>query len=180
SLVPAEVRHRLARTIIDTFDPFFAYSPIALGTDLDGEANLGRLFTLNPELPMHAFYIAGSDHYRRRNEVGRPDTIEKLEGIVQRLREHNDERHCVSAVFVDRPGEGGAPGPIGTSLDVRFLPAVPVICSSSAARHALCTGEFTDALAFLPYAELAEINSLGIYEGSRACQEDYGPALSTM
>ena len=102
-LVPSQIRHRLARDVIETFQPFFSYSPIALGTDLDGEMNLGRLFALNPGVPLHAFYIAGADHYRRWNEQGTPDTIEKLEQVA---REHaSDSSRAISAVFIDRPDQ---------------------------------------------------------------------------
>jgi hypothetical protein len=171
TMVPAEIRHRLARTVIDTFEPFFTYSPIALGTDLDGETNLGRLFALNSCQPIHAYYIAGSDHCRRRNESGEPDTIEKLEWVARKLKRTGNPHHSISAVFVDRPGQGAAPGRVDSFLDVNVLPAMPLICSSTAARHALCAGEFTEALALVPYATFAEISSLRLYDGGRACQE---------
>lgn len=170
-LLTAEDRHRLAREVIDTFEPFFAYSPIALGTDLDGETNLGRLLALNPHLHMHAFYIAGSDHYRRRNERGEPDTIEKLECLAGGLRSAAGPEQSLSAVFVDRPGQSARPGHIDTFLDVHVLPAMPLVCSSTAARHALCEGKFTEALTSVPYATFAEIQSLRLYDGGRACHE---------
>ena len=65
SLLPEQTRHHLGRSVIETFHPLFAYSPLALGTELDGETNLGRLLKLNAHQPMEAFYIAGADHYRR-------------------------------------------------------------------------------------------------------------------
>jgi nicotinic acid mononucleotide adenylyltransferase len=167
-MLPPEVRHRLARAVIDIFKPFFAYSPIALGTNLDGETNLGRLFALNPRLSLHAYYIAGSDHCRRLNEKGEPDTLEKLERVARKLgRGH----HSVSAVFIDRPGQDVTPAMMETFLDVHVLPAVPLMCSSTAARHALCTGELTEALAFVPYATFAAIQSLRLFDGGRACRE---------
>ncbi|MGO9411968.1 MAG: hypothetical protein ACLQCB_14620 [Spirochaetia bacterium] len=170
-LLAPEIRHPLARTVIEAFHPFFAYSPIALGTDLDGETNLGRLFALNPSLSVHAFYIAGSDHCRRRNEEGRPDTIEKLEEVTRALRPGGNRTHSVSAVFVDRPGERSAPDRIDTFLDVHVLPAMPLVCSSTAARQALCAGELTEALTLVPYSTFAEIRYRGLYDGGRACHE---------
>ena len=125
-MLPPEIRHRLARTVIDTFEPFFSYSPIALGTDLDGETNLGRLFALNPRLPLHAFYIAGSDHCRRRTESGEPDTIEKLEWVAQKLKRSHRPRHSISALFIDRLGQRASAQSMATFLDVHILPAMPL------------------------------------------------------
>ncbi|HTP59149.1 MAG TPA: hypothetical protein VMM82_09545, partial [Spirochaetia bacterium] len=122
-LLPAEIRHRLARTIIDIFEPFFAYSAIALGTNRDGETNMGRLFALNPELSIHAYYIAGSDHCRRRSENGEPDTLEKLETVARKVSKGAGRRRSVSAVFIDRPGRDATPGMVDTFLDVHVLPA---------------------------------------------------------
>jgi len=170
-LLPTEVRHRLAREVIEAFQPFFAYSPIALGTSRDGETNLGRLFELNPRLPMHAFYIAGSDHYQRRTDTGEPDTIEKLELLSLSLGLAARPGRSLSAVFVDRPGCGEENRPMDTFLDVHVLPAMPLACSSSAARNALCEGRFSEALTTVPYATFAEIQSLRLFEGVRACQE---------
>jgi hypothetical protein len=171
SMLPVEVRHRLACSLLDTFEPFLSYSPIALGTDVDGETNLGRLIDLNRSIPVHAFYIAGSDHFRRWDEKGGPDTIEKLEQVARKLPQEGVAHKSVSAVFIDRPGRGAAVGAIDTFLDVHLLPAMPMICSSSAARHALCTGEITEALTSVPYATFAAIRSLKLYDGGRECRE---------
>ncbi len=40
-LLPEQTRHHLGRSVIETFHPLFAYSPLALGTELDGETNPG-------------------------------------------------------------------------------------------------------------------------------------------
>jgi len=170
-LLPAEIRHRMARSIIDIFEPFFAYSPIALGTGLDGETNMARIFELNPQLSIHAYYIAGSDHCRRTSERGEPDTLEKLERVERKLRRNAGGRHSVSAVFIDRPGHDATAGMADSSLEVHVLPAVPLICSSTAARRALCDGESLDALAFVPYATFATIQSLRLFDGGRECRE---------
>jgi len=170
-MLQQEIRHRLARTVIDAFEPFFEYSPIALGSGLDGETNLGRLLALNPRQRVHAFYVAGSDHYRRRNQRGEPDTIEKLEGLSRSLLETSASGHTVSAVFIDRLGQGDGPVRVETFLDVHTLPAVPLMCSSTAARHDLCAGELTEAVTSVPYATFAEIQSLGLYGTKLACQE---------
>ena len=66
SMTSEETRHHLGRSVIEMFHPLFAYSPLALGTDLDGETNLARLLKLNSHQPMDVFYIAGGDHYRRQ------------------------------------------------------------------------------------------------------------------
>ena len=79
SMLPEEARHRLSRSILEKFDPLFAYSPLALGTDLDGEANCWRLLALNSRRNIEIFYIAGADHLGRTTSRGEPDTIQKLE-----------------------------------------------------------------------------------------------------
>ncbi len=170
SMPPPEIRHRLARHVIETFEPFLAYSPIALGTDFDGETNLGRLFTLNAGLPMHAFYIAGADHYRRRNDRGEPDTVEKLERVALETAHCSGSQQTVAAVFLERPDQRARLDPVDTFLDVRILPAMPFICSSSAARQTLCGEESSEGLTCLPYETLAEIRSLGLY-GGMACRD---------
>ena len=58
SMTSAETRHRLARSAIETFNPLFEYSPLALHTSLDGETNCGRLLALNADQPLEAFYIS--------------------------------------------------------------------------------------------------------------------------
>jgi hypothetical protein len=94
----------------------------------DTRHRLCRLLAMNPALRMDAFYIAGAHHYRR------PTPAEKTDTIV------------VSAVFVDGNGEGGLVSTVGTSLDVRMLPPIPLSLCSTDVRKALCMGELCEAL----------------------------------
>ncbi|HUJ74917.1 MAG TPA: hypothetical protein VL359_08665 [bacterium] len=159
-LAPAEERHRLARAMIEMFRPLFAYSPLPLGTDLDGETNLGRLMALNATQPLEIFYIAGADHCRRSTPAGDPDTVDKVEQVSQ---ERAARAHRISLVFVDREGVPGAGDRLDTFLDVHCLPPVPFSFSSTAARRALGATAPCAALMSLPYASLLEIRAAGLY-----------------
>lgn len=172
SMLSAETRHRLGRSVIETFDPVFAYSSLALGTGLDGETNFGRLLTLNSRQRMKAFYIAGSDHYRRTTAQGEPDTIQKLEWVVAEQEKAGNTLHTVSAVFLDRAGVKRQQGGIATFLKVDVLPALPLSFSSTAVRHALCKEVFCEDLALLPYSCLLEIRMGGLYVGKGECAEE--------
>ena len=172
SMLSAETRHRLGRSVIETFDPVFAYSSLALHTGLDGETNFGRLLSLNSRQRMEAFYIAGSDHYRRTNAQGEPDTIQKLERVVEEQEKAGNSLHTISVVFIDRVGVNREQGDVGTSLKVDILPALPLSFSSTAARHALCKDAFCEALTWLPYSCLLEIRKGGLYAGKGECAEE--------
>ena len=115
-LLRAEVRHAIAQEMLRPFAPFFRYSPIAVGSDLPGEENLFRLLSLNPDQPIDAHYLAGSDHYQRLCPTsGEPDTIQRLEdgvrnriygyraGSAQRVSRVPGSRHSDSACK-DLPG----------------------------------------------------------------------------
>lgn len=104
SMISTETRHRLARSAIETFNPLFEYCPLALHTGFDGETNCGRLLTLNASQALEAFYIAGSDHYRRTTPKGEDDTIAKLERIVTAQVSTGDGHQQLSTVFVAREG----------------------------------------------------------------------------
>jgi hypothetical protein len=103
-LAPEEARHAMARAVLALFSPLLTYSPIARGTDSCGEENLFRLLSEHPDRAIHAFYIAGCDHYHRiRPETGNPDTIARLEdGITRRAHGYDPGRHSVSVVFLER------------------------------------------------------------------------------
>jgi hypothetical protein len=165
-MLSAHTRHRLGRSIIATFNPLFAYSSLALGTDLDGEMNFGRLLGINRDQRMEAFYIAGGDHYRRATERGEPDTIQKLEWIVEELEKAGDGLHSISAVFLDREGANTQKEEVATSLNVQVLPPLPLVFSSTAARQALGKEAFSEALGSLPYSYLQEIKAAGLYTGN--------------
>lgn len=168
SLLSADIRHRLGRSIIKMFHPLFAYSPLALRTDLDGETNFGRLLAMNSHLRIDAYYIAGADHYRRSTPAGKADTIAKLERVVE--EQAASSQHSVSAVFVDRNGEGGQVDKVDTFLDVRLLPPIPLSLSSTAVRKALCRDELCEASVSLPYSSLLEVRAAELYGGRGQCK----------
>ena len=170
-MVQAGIRHRLGRSVIELFSPFLAYSPLALGTDLDGETNFGRLLALNERQKMDAFYLAGADHYRRTNDRGEPDTIAKLERVVEQHNHRCADRHKVSVVFVRRAGVPELSSPVATSLRVHVLPPLDLHFSSTAIRRALCDPTRSAALASLPYASLNDIRVHGLYVHGRECAE---------
>jgi nicotinic acid mononucleotide adenylyltransferase len=166
----AQLRHKLGRSVLETFHPLFAYSSLALGTDLDGETNFGRMLSLNSRQRMEAFYIAGADHYRRTTSAGEPDTLQKLEWIVDERAKAGCGLHTISAVFLDRDGVDARRQKAATSLKVRVLPPLPFSFSSTAARNALSEEElpdegFSEALASLPYSYFLEIRESRLYSG---------------
>jgi len=72
-----------------------------------------------------AFYIAGADHYRRTTARGDPDTIQKLESIVEKQKKTTRGLHTISAVFLDREGIAEEQGKVATFLKVHVLPRCP-------------------------------------------------------
>ena len=170
SMAPAETRHLLARSVLEPFSPILEYSPIALGTSLDGESNFGRLLALNERQPMKAYYIPGMDHYRRLNSAGDPDTIEKLERVVKERRMAGSRNQAISLVFVERGNIGREPANVRTFLDVHLLPPLPFALSSTAVRRALCSGaSLCDAFVSLPCACLLAMRPVGPFTGDREC-----------
>ena len=137
SLSSVETRHQIARDFIGMFDPLFAYLPIARGTDLCGEKNVVRLLNLNPDQNIKAFYIAGTDHYRRFDGQGEPDTIQKLEAGMSLMGTARSGNHEISALFLPREKTFLVHNVIDTFLKVHILPAVPIRCSSTEIRNAL-------------------------------------------
>jgi len=169
SMTPAETRHRLGRSVIETFHPLFAYSPLALGNDLDGETNLGRLLKLNSHQAMEIFYVAGADHFRRTTPRGEPDTILKLEKVVHESR---NDLHKVAAIFIEREGMPRDRDKPETFLEVVVLPPIPLSFSSTAARKALCNDSICVDLVSLPYSCLLQIRTGGLYAGKAECVEE--------
>ena len=163
-LTAAEIRHRVARAVIEQFKPLFAYSPIALGTDFDGERNVIRLLDLNSCQKIEAFYIAGADHLRRLDCCGRPDTVQKLESEVKCMRKRSGANHAVSLLFLERnEPTAGMREAVETFLGVHVLPRVPLACSSTAIRNALSKGGHFPPLAALPYSAFEDIRRRGLY-----------------
>ncbi len=165
-----ETRHQLGISVLENFAPIFEYSPIALGTRLDGETNFGRILALNSDQRMETWYIAGMDHYRRKNLAGEPDTLEKLERVVKEQESVGNRRHSISLIFVERGANPGERGDRETFLNVHLLPPFPIALSSTAARRALCQGgTLCDAVVSLPYACLLTTRANGSNSGIREC-----------
>jgi len=163
TLVNAKTRHEMAQSVLGLFHPLFAYSSIARNSNASGEENLFKILAMNPKQGMHAFYIAGGDHYNRWDPVsGRPDTIQKLEDGVASLAETDcANRHSVSVVFLRR---GGSESGIETSLDVRWVGGPPVETSSTVIRSALPNPAQWEKLSTLPFAAFSSICENHLYE----------------
>jgi hypothetical protein len=136
-MIPAASRHPMAQEVLSLFEPLFEYSPIATEpvdgrTDLDGETNIFRILELNQGQKIDAFYMVGSDHYKRYNDQGSPDTIQKLEDkLADKIFNFNPLFHSVSVIFTER----GKRGPeIPTTLDIKFIPEIDFEASSTAFR----------------------------------------------
>ena len=163
-LTAAEIRHRVARAVLKQFEPLFAYSPIALGTNYDGERNVIRLLDLNSHQKIEAFYMAGADHFRRFDGRGRPDTVQKMESEVKGMGKRNRAAHAISLLFLKRNKQAsGTDKAVETFLDVHVLPRIPLTCSSTAIRNALSNGGHSRPLATLPYSAYEDIQRLGLY-----------------
>jgi hypothetical protein len=132
---------------------------------------------MNPAQAIHAFYIAGGDHYHRFNPAtGSPDTIQKLEeGMTSKPEDFDGQLHQVSAVFLHREGEERD---IPTLLDVHRV-RIPVQTSSTEIRLALEDRRRWQKLYTLPFIALVSICGRSLYH-IRACGElleDLDPLL---
>jgi hypothetical protein len=161
-LAPEQFRHLIAREVLKLFSPLLEYSAIALGSAADGEENVFRIIASFPGRPLHAFYIAGSDHNQRFvSSSGDPDTIQKLErGAQGRLLGFNPRNHKLSVVFLDR---GGHLDSTETFLDVHWVRALPLQTSSTRIRDALAGKGPLLELSFLPYSAFRIISTHGLY-----------------
>ncbi|MDE2490829.1 MAG: hypothetical protein KGM24_08270, partial [Elusimicrobia bacterium] len=152
ALTPALRRHPMGLEVLKAFAPFFEYSPIAVGTTLDGETNVFRLLALNRGRAVDAWYMVGDDHYRLVDKNGNPDTLPKLERNLRERLGHDEALHQLKVAFIRR--EGGA-AEVPTSLEVRFLDHVGFDASSTQVRrgrHAL-----------MPYAAYDYARREGLY-----------------
>jgi len=131
AMTPVAARHPMGREVLDVFAPFFAYSPIAVGTTLDGETNIFRILALNPERRVSAWYMVGDDHYRLVDKKGNPDTLPKLERHYASAMGHSPALHQLKVAFIKRElPEHQVP----TTLEVRFLDHVGFEASSTQVR----------------------------------------------
>jgi nicotinic acid mononucleotide adenylyltransferase len=155
-LASANLRHHIAKKVIKLFHPLFEYSSIALGSAAPGETNVFRIMASSGPQPLHAFYLAGSDHFHRfAPQTGDPDTIQRLEeGVRDRIHGFNPSLHRLSAVFLDR-GDGSES--VESFLDVRWIPQSPLKTSSTRIRGALGGREPLRELAALPFTAYCAI-----------------------
>ena len=161
-LVPVAIRHAMGKEVLKIFKPLFEYSSIAVGNNSDGEGNLFRLLSLNPEQKIEAFYIAGGDHYLRINPKNNlPDTIQKIETNLMNIHYRgNNNFHQVSAVFIER---GKRERQIKTFFPIHFLPAMPFEASSTMIREALHDNHKRETFALLPYTAYHYISKFELY-----------------
>ncbi len=155
TMTPVADRHPMGREVLDLFAPFFAYSPIAVGTTLDGETNIFRLLALNADRRVDAWYMVGDDHYRLVDKNGNPDTLPKLEANFARPEMgHSPTLHALKVAFIRREGIAQA---IPTPLDVSFLDANGFDASSTQVRNG--------RHALMPHAayDYARRRALGLY-----------------
>jgi hypothetical protein len=133
TMTPVERRHPMGRDVLAIFEPFFAYSPIAVGTTLDGETNIFRILALNPERRVDAWYMVGDDHYRLVDKKGNPDTLPKLERnyAASDAMGHSPTLHALKVAFIKREHPAEA---VPTSLEVKFLDHVGFDASSTQVR----------------------------------------------
>lgn len=131
NMTPVVTRHPMGREVLSVFAPFFEYSPIAVGTTLDGETNIFRILALNPGRRVDAWYMVGDDHYRLVDKKGNPDTLPKLEANLRKPMGHSPTLHALKVAFIRRelPAEE-----VPTDLEVRFLDHVGFDASSTQVR----------------------------------------------
>jgi nicotinic acid mononucleotide adenylyltransferase len=159
NMTKAAVRHPLGRAVLETLSPFLDDSPIAVGTDYDGETNIFRILALNPDQMLDAYYMVGDDHYKLKNASGGDDTIPKLE--KNRLKPelgYDAKVHDMSVVFIERETKAATRTPIPSSIEVRFLPELEFEASSTEVRK---RGRY----ALMPYSAYDYIkrHKLGLY-----------------
>ncbi len=152
AMTPVEHRHPMGQAVLELFAPFFEYSPIAVGTTLDGETNIFRLLALNPRQDLEAWYMVGDDHYRLVDKRGNPDTLPKLGRNDRRHREANPALHELKVAFIRRESPAEA---VPTDLEVRFLANVGFEASSTQVRN----GRWT----LMPHAAFEHARRKGLY-----------------
>jgi len=152
TMTPVEHRHPMGQEVLDVFAPFFEYSPIAVGTTLDGETNIFRILALNPQQGIEAWYMVGDDHYRLVDKKGNPDTLPKLERNYREPMGHSPTLHALKVAFIRRESPAEA---VPTDLEVRFLNHVGFEASSTQVRN----GQHT----LMPHAAFSHARNKGLY-----------------
>ncbi|MBI2385310.1 MAG: hypothetical protein HYV14_04770 [Elusimicrobia bacterium] len=132
TMTPVLDRHPMGVEVLKGFAPFFVYSPIAVGTQFDGETNIFRILALNPGMPVEAWYMVGDDHYRLTDKKGNPDTLPKLEANREKALGHDTALHQLKVAFIERerPAES-----VPTTLEVKFIEHAGFDASSTAVRE---------------------------------------------
>ena len=162
ALAPAEIRHLIGEEVINIFAPFFSYSSIALENDCDGEMNLFKIVSLNPDQSIDLFYIVGADHYHRINpRTGEADTLQKLENkIAANNHFFNPALHSISAIFIER---GTRDYTVETDIPVAFIPGMPFAASSTMIREAFNGSRPVQTLALIPCTAFNYADAFGVY-----------------
>jgi nicotinic acid mononucleotide adenylyltransferase len=162
ALAPAEIRHLIGEEVINIFAPFFSYSSIALENDCDGEMNLFKIASLNPDQSSDLFYIVGADHYHRFNpKTGEADTLQKLEEkIADETYYFNPSLHSISAIFIER---GTRDYTVETDIPAAFIPGMPFAASSTMIREAFQGNRPVQRLALMPCTAFNYADAFGLY-----------------
>jgi nicotinic acid mononucleotide adenylyltransferase len=162
ALAAAKIRHLIGEEVIKIFAPFFGYSSIALENNCDGERNLFKIVSLNPDQSIDFFYIVGADHYHRINpKTGEADTLQKLESMIADDNYFfNPALHSISAIFIERGTRDCA---VETDIPVAFIPGMPFAASSTMIREAFNGTQPVHTLALLPYTAFAYADAFSLY-----------------
>ena len=162
-LASAILRHQVAQQVLRLFHPLFEYSPIALGSSLPGEVNIFRIMSSHGARPLHAFYLAGSDHcHRFAPQTGHPDTIQRLEeGVRNAIHGFDPRARWLSVVFLDR---GDCSESVASFLDIHWIEQMPLKTSSTKIRGALSGREPLCELAALPFTAYCLLCTQGTYQ----------------
>lgn len=132
TMTPVLDRHPMGIAVLEGFAPFFAYSPIAVGTQFDGETNIFRILALNPGMAITAWYMVGDDHYRLTDKKGNPDTLPKLEANRAKMFAADSALHELKVAFIERERPTEA---VPTELEVKFIEHAGFDASSTAVRE---------------------------------------------
>ncbi len=122
-LTPAELRHPLAKQMLENFSEFFAYSDITLQENAnnpetpgvlssnganDGESNIFHDLARNSHLAIRAFYLVGSDHFNwtveKKGKI-QDDTVKKIEENMKKINlgfAAASGKHQLVAAFIAR------------------------------------------------------------------------------
>jgi hypothetical protein len=115
-------RCAMAQAAVAMFEPFITFTDLDGRQDLvleptrmangrerlraDGEDYAFRIFQLNPNDRLTLVFISGGEHFRRKEVIGRDDTVNKLLlNIKQRYCGFDPDLHNVISLFMFEPGQ---------------------------------------------------------------------------